>query len=168
MTAIEPGQPAPDFTLPADDGRNITLSALRPAPVVLYFYPRDDTPGCTTEALEFSALMPAFRALGAEVFGISKDTLEKHAKFRRKHDLSVPLLSDAQGHVCEDYGAWGEKRMYGRTFQGITRTTVLIDGTGKIAHVWHRVRPKGHAAEVLAALRTLPAAPDTPGNGSGS
>ncbi len=155
MSKPEPGAIAPDFTLPADDGRTITLSALRPAPVVLYFYPKDNTPGCTTEALEFSALLPEFRALGAEVFGISKDTIESHRKFREKHGLSVPLLSDAQGHVCEDYGVWGEKKMYGRTFEGITRSTFLIDGEGRIARLWRKVRPRGHAAEVLEALRAL-------------
>ena len=155
MTKPEPGDIAPDFTLPADDGREITLSALRPAPVVLYFYPKDNTPGCTTEAVEFSALLAQFRALGAEVFGISKDTIESHRKFREKHGLSVPLLSDSEGHVCEDYGVWGEKKMYGRTFEGITRSTFLIDGAGKIARAWRKVRPKGHAAEVLEAVRAL-------------
>ncbi len=155
MTKPEPGDIAPDFTLPADDGREITLSALRPAPVVLYFYPKDNTPGCTTEAVEFSALLAQFRALGAEVFGISKDTIESHRKFREKHGLSVPLLSDAEGHTCEDYGVWGEKKMYGRTFEGITRSTFLIDGEGKIARAWRKVRPKGHAAEVLEAVRAL-------------
>ncbi len=155
MTKPEPGDIAPDFTLPADDGREITLSALRPAPVVLYFYPKDNTPGCTTEAVEFSALLAQFRALGAEVFGISKDTIESHRKFREKHGLSVPLLSDAEGHTCEDYGVWGEKKMYGRTFEGITRSTFLIDGEGKLARAWRKVRPKGHAAEVLEAVRAL-------------
>ncbi len=155
MTKPEPGDIAPDFTLPADDGREITLSALRPAPVVLYFYPKDNTPGCTTEAVEFSALLAQFRALGAEVFGISKDTIESHRKFHEKHGLSVPLLSDAEGHTCEDYGVWGEKKMYGRTFEGITRSTFLIDGEGKIARAWRKVRPKGHAAEVLEAVRAL-------------
>jgi len=155
MTKPEPGDIAPDFTLPADDGREIALSALRPAPVVLYFYPKDNTPGCTTEAIEFSALLPQFRALGAEVFGISKDTIESHRKFRAKHGLSVPLLSDAEGHVSEDYGVWGEKKMYGRTFEGITRSTFLIDGAGKIAHAWRKVRPKDHAGEVLEAVRAL-------------
>lgn len=151
----ETGQPAPDFTLPRDGGDTVTLSALRPAPVVLYFYPKDDTPGCTKEAIAFTGHLAEFAALGAQVFGISKDTVGKHEKFRDKHDLEVPLLSDAEGDVCERYGVWGEKQMYGKTFMGITRTTFLIDGDGNIARIWPKVTVDGHAEEVLEAVRAL-------------
>lgn len=153
MIAI--GQIAPDFTLPRDDGDTVTLSALRPAPVVLYFYPKDDTPGCTTEAIAFSALLPEFHAAGAQVFGISRDSVEQHDKFRCKHDLSVPLLSDASSDVCDRYGTWVEKQMYGKTHMGIARTTVLIDGHGRIARIWPKVKVPGHADAVLEAVRGL-------------
>lgn len=155
MAIVSEGQMAPDFTLPQDGGPDVTLSDLRGQPVVLYFYPRDDTSGCTKEALSFTALMEAFRAEGAAVFGVSKDTADKHGKFRAKHDLKVPLLSDAEGTVCEDYGTWAEKRMYGKTFMGIQRATVLIDGEGRVARVWPKVKVPGHAEEVLEAVRTL-------------
>ena len=112
---LKTGDIAPDFTLPQDGGADVTLSLLAPAPVVLYFYPKDSTPGCTTEALDFSALLPEFQTLGAHVFGVSKDSLKRHENFRSKQDLSVPLLSDAESDVCERYGTWGEKMNYGRT-----------------------------------------------------
>ncbi|MBN2905471.1 MAG: peroxiredoxin [Rhodobacteraceae bacterium] len=149
------GQTAPDFTLPQDAGADITLSALRPAPVVLYFYPKDDTPGCTKEAIAFSGLLAEFRAAGGHVFGISRDSVAKHGKFRCKHDLSVPLLSDVDGAVCESYGTWVEKQMYGKTYMGIARATFLIDGAGRIARIWPNVKVPGHAEEVLEALRAL-------------
>ncbi len=149
------GQSAPDFSLPADTNAEISLSGLRPAPVILFFYPRDDTPGCTIEANDFTALSAEFTAQGAQVFGISKDSLESHCKFRDKFDLAIPLLSDADGDVCENYGVWDEKKMYGKTFMGITRTTVLIDGDGNIAQIWDKVKVEGHAQEVLAATRAL-------------
>ncbi len=152
---LKTAQTAPDFTLPADTGGDITLSSLRPSPVVLFFYPRDNTPGCTIEAQSFSQLLPEFRALGAHVFGISKDTIAKHENFRKKKDLTVPLLSDAEGHVCEDYGVWAEKKLYGKTFMGIVRTTFLIDGKGRIARVWPKVKVKDHAQAVLQAVRDL-------------
>lgn len=151
----ETGQPAPDFTLPGDAGEEVTLSALRPAPVVLYFYPKDDTPGCTKEAIAFTWLMPEFGAAGARVFGISRDSLEKHAKFREKHELSVPLLSDAGGDVCERYGVWVEKNMYGRKVMGIERSTFLIDGDGRIARIWRKVKVADHAEDVLKAVQAL-------------
>ncbi|MGY6547825.1 MAG: peroxiredoxin [Roseinatronobacter sp.] len=147
------GDMAPDFTLPRDGGDSITLSALRPSQVVLYFYPRDDTPGCTTEALEFTAEIAAFDAAGAKVIGISKDTVAKHDKFVAKHDLGVILASDAESDVCARYGVWVEKSMYGKVSMGIERATFLIDGEGRITQVWRKVKAKGHAAEVLAALR---------------
>jgi len=149
------GESAPDFTLPRDGGDTVTLSAQRPAPVVLFFYPRDDTSGCTKEALAFTQLAPEFAAAGAQVFGISKDTVAKHEKFRDKHALAVPLLSDAESEVCELYGVWTEKKMYGKSFMGIERTTVLIDGEGKIARIWPKVKVPGHAEDVLDAVRAL-------------
>lgn len=147
------GDAAPDFTLPRDGGGTITLSALRPAQVVLYFYPKDDTPGCTTEALDFTRLAAEFEAAGTVVVGISKDGVAAHDRFCRKHGLGVILASDEGGDTCERYGVWGEKSLYGRTFMGIGRTTFLVDGTGRIARVWPKVKVAGHAAEVLAAVR---------------
>jgi len=149
------GQTAPDFTLPRDGGDQITLSALRPAPVVLFFYPRDDTSGCTKEAIAFTALQGEFEAAGARVLGISKDTVAKHDKFRDKHDLGIPLLSDAEADICEQYGVWKEKSMYGKKFWGIERSTFLIDGSGQIARVWRKVKVPGHAEEVLEAVNAL-------------
>lgn len=149
------GESAPDFTLPRDGGETVTLSAQRPAPVVLFFYPRDDTSGCTKEALAFTQLAPEFAAAGAQVLGISKDTVAKHEKFRDKHALAVPLLSDAETEVCESYGVWKEKQMYGKSFMGIERTTVLVDAEGKIARIWPKVKVPGHAEEVLDAVRAL-------------
>ena len=146
---------APDFTLPQDGGAEVTLSALRPAPVVLFFYPRDDTSGCTKEAIGFSHSLAAFEALGIKVFGISKDTVEKHAKFRAKHELSVPLLSDAEAEVCEAYGVWKEKQMYGKTFMGIERSTVLIAADGTVAAQWPKVKVDGHVEAVLEAAKAL-------------
>ena len=146
------GTPAPDFTLPRDGGDAVTLSDLRGQNVVLYFYPKDNTPGCTTEALEFTALADAFAAKNTRVFGISKDSVKKHENFCAKYDLGVPLLSDAEGKVCEDYGVWQEKKNYGKTYMGIVRSTFLIDETGVITRVWDKVKAKGHAAEVLEAL----------------
>ena len=149
------GQTAPDFTLPRDGGDRITLSALRPAPVVLFFYPRDDTSGCTKEAIAFTALQGEFEATGTRVLGISKDTVAKHDKFRDKHDLGIPLLSDAEADICEQYGVWKEKSMYGKKFWGIERSTFLIDGSGQIARVWRKVKVPGHAEEVLQAVNAL-------------
>jgi len=152
---LKTAQIAPDFTLPCDTGDEISLSALRPAPVVLFFYPRDDTPGCTLEAIDFTRLLPEFQALGVRVFGVSKDDIKKHCAFRDKHGLAVPLLSDSQSDTCEKYGLWGEKTMYGKTFMGITRATFLIDADGKIARMWPKVKVEGHAQEVLLAAQEL-------------
>jgi peroxiredoxin Q/BCP len=152
---IDQGQTAPDFTLPRDGGESVTLSALRPKAVVLYFYPKDDTSGCTVEALDFTAQAAAFKAAGAVVIGVSKDTVAKHDKFVAKHGLGIALVSDAEGTVCEDYGTWVEKQMYGRTYMGIERATFLIDGTGKVARVWRKVKVKGHVDEVLEAVKSL-------------
>ncbi|MBC7153823.1 MAG: peroxiredoxin [Rhodobacteraceae bacterium] len=147
--------PAPDFTLPRDGGETLTLSALRPAPVVLFFYPKDNTPGCTREASEFSARIADFDAAGARVVGISKDSVKSHDRFIAKHALAMPLVSDEHGTTCEDYGTWVEKSMYGKTYFGIERTTFLIDGAGRIARVWRKVKVPGHVQEVLEAVRAL-------------
>ena len=146
---------APDFTLPRDGGGTVSLAELAGAPVVLFFYPKDDTSGCTKESIAFSDLYAEFQALGAHVFGISKDSVAKHDKFRAKHGLSVPLLSDEGTTTCEDYGAWKEKSMYGKTYMGIERTTVLIGADGKIAQIWPKVKVAGHAEAVLAAVKAL-------------
>ncbi|MGH1453094.1 MAG: peroxiredoxin [Paracoccaceae bacterium] len=148
-------QIAPDFTLPATTGDDVTLSALRGAPVVLFFYPRDNTAGCTVEATDFTALLPQFLGAGAQVFGISKDDMKSHARFTANKALTVPLLSDAEGSACEDFGVWQEKKMYGKTFMGIVRSTFLIDANGQIAREWRKVKVADHAAEVLEALRAL-------------
>lgn len=146
---------APDFSLPSDTGETVTLSALRGQPVVLFFYPRDNTPGCTTEAKGFSADLAAFEAAGAKVFGISKDSLASHAKFRTKQALTVPLLSDEHGTACEDFGAWAEKKMYGKSFMGIERSTFLIDAGGQVVRAWRKVKVPGHVDAVLAAVKEL-------------
>ncbi|MFN4099927.1 MAG: thioredoxin-dependent thiol peroxidase [Pararhodobacter sp.] len=146
---------APDFTAPTHDGKTITLSELRGQPVVLYFYPKADTPGCTQEAKDFTELGAAFKAAGAEVIGVSKDAPAKLEKFGLKYDLGVTLVSDAEGDICEQYGVWGEKSMYGKTFMGITRATFLIDGQGNVARIWPKVSVKGHAEEVLEAVKLM-------------
>jgi peroxiredoxin Q/BCP len=152
---IEAGSAAPDFTLPQDGGEDVTLSALQPRKVVLYFYPKDDTSGCTKEAIGFTEHLAAFEAAGATVIGVSKDTVAKHGKFRAKHDLGVTLVSDAESDVCERYGVWVEKKMYGKTYMGIERATFLIDGTGTVARVWRKVKVAGHVEEVLDAVQAL-------------
>ncbi len=153
MTDI--GSAAPDFTLPRDGGGEITLSALRPKAVVLYFYPKDDTPGCTKEAIAFTEHLAAFEAAGAVILGISKDPVAKHDKFVAKHELKVALVSDEHSDVCERYGVWVEKNMYGKKYMGIERATFLIDGTGKVAQVWRKVKVPGHAEAVLDAVKAL-------------
>ncbi|MDD9953629.1 MAG: thioredoxin-dependent thiol peroxidase [Candidatus Woesearchaeota archaeon] len=153
MVAI--GSRAPAFTLTDTNGKKVQLSKLRGTNVVLYFYPKDDTPGCTCEANEFTALLPHFKKLNTLVFGVSKDTVEQHKKFTKKHALDVPLLSDPDGKMIEKYGFWVEKNMYGKKYMGIQRATVLIDEAGKITHIWDKVKPKGHAAEVLEQVKAL-------------
>lgn len=152
---LAPNTTAPGFTLPADDGTTVSLTALRGAPVVLYFYPKDDTSGCTTEACEFRDAWSDVKATGARLFGVSPDGLRSHEKFRNKFSLPFPLLADEDHAVAEAYGAWGEKSMYGRKYMGILRTTYVIDAKGRIVRVFEKVQPAGHAAEVLAALATL-------------
>ena len=149
------GQIAPDFTLPRDGGGEVTLSACRPGKVVVYFYPKDSTPGCTTEARDFSALAADFAACGCTVIGISKDSVKRHDNFRDKAGLSLILASDATSSSCEDWGVWAEKKLYGKTFMGIVRSTFLIDGAGHVARIWSPVKVSGHAAEVLAAAQAL-------------
>ena len=146
-------QPAPDFTLPVTGGGEISLSDLRGKAVVLYFYPRDDTPGCTKEAVGFSEHLEAFADAGAVVFGVSRDTMAKHDRFAAKHTLTVPLLADIDGAVTEAYGVWVEKNMYGKKSMGIERATYLIDASGNIARIWRKVKVAGHVEEVLDAVR---------------
>ncbi|MCI5073922.1 peroxiredoxin [Oricola sp.] len=149
------GTDAPDFTLPADGGAAFTLSELKGKIVVLYFYPKDDTSGCTTEAIDFTRLLPEFEALGATVVGMSPDSATKHDKFKAKHDLSVTLVADEDLAALQAYGVWVEKSMYGRKYMGVERSTFLIDRDGKIASVWRKVKVKGHAEAVLEAARSL-------------
>ena len=146
------GEQAPDFRLPADDGKTYALRDLRGKKVVLYFYPKDDTPGCTKEACSFRDNLSRVQSKGAIVLGVSKDDLESHAKFREKYSLSFPLLSDPEGKVLSAYGVWKEKNLYGKTFMGIERTTFVIDEGGRIQKVFPRVKVDGHVDEVLAAL----------------
>ncbi|WP_305968508.1 MULTISPECIES: peroxiredoxin [unclassified Mameliella] len=145
---------APDFTLPSTSGE-VSLSALKGAPVVLFFYPRDDTSGCTKENEAFTALLPEFEALGVKVYGVSKDSLASHEKFMAKKALTVPLISDEGSDMCEKYGVWKEKKMYGKTFMGIERSTFLIDAEGRIAQEWRKVKVPGHAEAVLEAAKAL-------------
>ncbi|MCF8505526.1 MAG: peroxiredoxin [Caulobacter sp.] len=154
MADLKVGDRAPDFDLPTDTGR-VSLSALRGKTVVLFFYPKDDTPGCTTENIEFSAARADFDVVGAVLVGVSKDTAKKHGKFREKHGLTVELGSDADSDVIERYGAWVQKSLYGREYMGIDRSTWLIDGEGVIRAIWRKVKVKGHAAQVLAAAQAL-------------
>jgi peroxiredoxin Q/BCP len=149
------GARAPAFGLPRDGGGSVSLADYAGKKLVLFFYPRADTPGCTREAIDFTRLKGDFTASGTEVLGISADTVKAQESFRNKHQLTVPLISDEQHEMLEAYGAWGEKSMYGRTFFGILRTTVLIGADGRIAKIWRNVRVDGHADEVLAAARTL-------------
>lgn len=148
------GVKAPDFSLPADDGSTVTLAGLKGRKVVLYFYPKDDTSGCTKEACGFRDSWKDVQRTGAVVLGVSPDDVASHQKFKRKYDLPFPLLADADHRVAEAYGAWGEKSMYGRRYMGILRTTFVIDGEGRIVRVFEKVKPEGHAGEVLAVLRS--------------
>jgi peroxiredoxin Q/BCP len=149
---LKAGDKAPAFSLSSDSGESIALNDLKGKPVVLYFYPKDDTSGCTVEACEFRDSWREVKKSGAVVLGVSPDSADSHQKFKAKYSLPFPLLADEGHKVAEAYGAWGEKSMYGRTYQGILRTTFLIGRDGRIARVFEKVKPKGHAAEVLAAL----------------
>ena len=149
------GDKAPAFTLPTDGGGKVSLSALKGRPVVLYFYPKDDTSGCTAEAIAFTKLAKDFRVAGAEVIGISKDSVASHDKFKTKHGLSLTLGADEDTATAQAYGVWVEKSMYGRRYMGMERATFLIDGKGAIRSIWRKVKVPGHASEVLAAVKSL-------------
>ncbi len=150
-----PGSPAPDFDLPGAGGGRIRLADLKGRKVVLYFYPKDDTSGCTKEAMEFNALRAEFDAAGTTVVGVSPDDVKSHDKFKAKYELGFDLASDTEKAMLEAYGVWAEKSMYGRKYMGVERTTFLIDATGKVAEVWQKVKVPGHAAAVLAAAKAL-------------
>jgi peroxiredoxin Q/BCP len=152
MANLITGDLAPDFTLPTDGGGEITLSHFRGKNVILYFYPKDDTPGCTAESCAFNEALPQLNHLGAVVIGISKCTVTMHDKFKKKYGLNFPLASDENSDVCERYGVWTEKSMYGKTYMGIERTTFLINEQGRITHMWSKVKVPGHVESVQAAL----------------
>lgn len=152
---LQIGDTAPSFNLPGNGGQNINLDDYRGKNIVLYFYPKDDTPGCTTEAKDFTSSAGDFDALNTVIIGMSKDTAAKHDKFIAKHELNVLLASDEDGKAIEDYGVWVEKNMYGRKYMGIERATYLIDAEGKVAQVWRKVKVKGHVDAVLEAVRGL-------------
>lgn len=156
MTAtLSEGDKAPGFKLPSPEGETVTLASLKGQKVVLYFYPKDDTSGCTKEAIAFSGLKKEFEAAGATIIGVSPDSVESHAKFSKKHKLTLTLLSDETKEMLEAYGVWTEKSMYGRKYMGVERTTFLIDAKGKIARIWRKVKVDGHAEDVLAATQAI-------------
>lgn len=152
---LEEGQKAPDFNLLSDDGKPVRLTALKGRPVVVYFYPKDDTSGCTVEAKDFTRLAGAFAEAGASVVGVSPDGVASHRKFKDKHGLSVVLAADEDKAAATAYGVWVEKSMYGRKYMGVERSTFLIDANGRVARAWRKVKVPGHAEEVLAAVRAL-------------
>ena len=154
MATIREGDACPDFTLPEMDGGTISLGDLKGKPFVLYFYPKDDTSGCTVEAVDFSALAEEFATLGMPVIGVSPDPVKKHAKFRDKHDLKVKLLADEEKSLIGAFGLWVEKSMYGRKYMGVDRTSALVGADGRIVRLWPKVSVPGHAAEVLEAARS--------------
>lgn len=151
------GSKAPDFTLPATGNQTITLSDFKGSPVIVYFYPKDDTPGCTTEACNFRDSMNLLQKSGVKVIGISKDGIKSHEKFKEKFNLNFPLVSDEEGKTVKDYGVWVEKSMFGKKYMGIERATFLIDAEGNIARIWHDVKVQGHVDEILSTVRNMPA-----------
>ena len=153
--SLDVGDKAPTFTLPTDGGGDISLKDLKGETVILYFYPKDDTSGCTAEACAFRDALPDFSKVNATVIGVSKDPVKKHDKFKDKYDLTFPLASDEDGKVCDAYGTWVEKSMYGRKYMGIDRSTFLIDGNGVIRAIWRKVKVPGHVDEVLKATQAL-------------
>ncbi|MGB0573105.1 MAG: thioredoxin-dependent thiol peroxidase [Alphaproteobacteria bacterium] len=153
--SVKEGGKAPAFSMPTDGGGNIALKDFKGRPVIVYFYPKDSTPGCTTEACDFRDLTPDFSKIDAEIIGISKDSVKRHDNFKAKHDLPFSLASDEDGDVCERYGVWVEKNMYGRKFMGIERATFLIDAKGVVRKIWRKVKVKGHADDVLNAAKAL-------------
>ena len=152
---ISIGDNAPQFTLSTDGGGQFSLADAASKYLILYFYPKDDTPGCTKEAIGFSEESAALDAQNAMVVGVSRDTVKKHDKFVGKYDLRIPLISDEEGSLCEDFGTWVEKSMYGKTYMGIERATFLISPDGKVLHMWRKVKVPGHVEEVLAQLQSL-------------
>ena len=155
MSELVVGDVAPDFELEGDGGNRVSLSALKGIPVVVYFYPKDDTPGCTKEAIAFTEQSDAFAKLGVTIIGLSPDTAAKHDKFIAKHNLAIRLGADTEKEVAEAYGVWVEKSMYGKKYMGVERTTFLVGADGKIAEVWRKVKVPGHADAVLEAARAL-------------
>ncbi|KJV09776.1 alkyl hydroperoxide reductase [Elstera litoralis] len=153
--SLDVGTQAPDFTLPTDGNGAVTLSALKGKPVVLYFYPKDDTSGCTAEACQFRDMQPDFSGADAVIIGLSKDSVASHDKFKKKYELPFTLAADTEGTTCEAYGVWVEKSMYGKKYMGIERATFLIDRDGKIAKIWRKVKVPGHGADVLKAVAAL-------------
>jgi peroxiredoxin Q/BCP len=153
--SVEIGKPAPDFSVPGDGGGTVSLKALKGKPVVLYFYPKDDTPGCTKEACGFRDAMPDFSKVKAEIIGVSKDSVKRHDNFKNKYDLNFALASDEDGKVCEAYGVWVKKKNYGREYMGIERSTFLIDEKGIVREIWRKVRVNGHVEAVLEAAKGL-------------
>jgi len=154
-TILEVGAPAPEFDLPINGGGRICLNDLKGQKVVLYFYPKDDTPGCTKEAIGFTEALEAFSSAGARVIGVSKDNVAKHDKFIAKHDLKIDLISDEESDLCERYGVWVEKNMYGKKYMGIERATFLIDGEGVLREIWRKVKVPGHVDKVLTSVQAL-------------
>jgi peroxiredoxin Q/BCP len=155
MSTLNTGDKAPDFSLPADNNSTISLSDYKGQWIVIYFYPKDDTPGCTTESCSFRDHRKDFEKLGAQIIGISKDSIKKHDKFKAKYDLNFPLVSDENSDMCERYGVWVEKSMYGKKYMGIERSTFLIDKKGNIAQIWRSVKVPGHVEDVALALKNL-------------
>jgi peroxiredoxin Q/BCP len=153
--SLEPGAAAPDFDLPTDGGGRVSLTGLKGRKVVLYFYPKDDTTGCTAEAIAFNGLREKFKAAGAVLLGVSPDSPKSHDKFKKKHGLEFALAADEPKSMLEAYGVWQEKSMYGRKYMGVERTTFLIGADGRVARVWRKVKVPGHAEEVLAAARAI-------------
>lgn len=155
MDDLKIGDAAPQFSTLRDGGGTVSLSDYAGQKVVLYFYPKDDTPGCTTEAIGFTEMAQAFADAQTTILGVSKDSVKKHDKFVAKHDLAIALISDEDSDICENYGTWVEKSMYGKTYMGIERATFLIGADGKILHIWRKVKVAGHVAEVLAAAKAV-------------
>jgi peroxiredoxin Q/BCP len=158
MSELNAGDRAPDFSLPTDGNGKASLSDFKGKKLVIYFYPKDDTPGCTTESCGFRDSITEFKKLGLAVVGVSKDSVKSHDKFKKKYDLNFPLISDEEGTMCEAYGVWKEKSMYGKKYMGIERSTFLINEDGKIAHVWRNVKVPGHVDEVRTVAEDLPKA----------
>lgn len=153
MSDLQPGDKAPNFSMPTNEGNTVSLADYAGRKLVLYFYPKDDTPGCTTEACNFRDNLPKFEKINAAILGVSKDSVAKHEKFVGKFSLTFPLAADEDGSVCEAYGTWGEKSMYGKKYMGIDRATFLIDENGTILNVWRKVKVPGHVDEVMQAIK---------------